>query len=356
MTKKWLGLAARNLAAVAVLGMLAVPTADAQEWQPGTIEQSTVSNCNLDPETGIMANAEFQSDPAKVPNVDDVFYVRTIPGRVGNGCGSGMSVHVEIVLPAGVELAISPSTPVHCNYMDIDTAALTPAPGCPQAPQDGVYGVAFDQLAGASPSPWSLAYGQALVIEIPLRSSRGLAGRAPTCVRYAGDPPCSSGSAGDSLQFADKVIDGFGSPWLSPWVGLFVDPSGAGSPTGSAPVASAPAPVGKGQGTLGALISAAPSAVRVGRLLRGLPIRVSVGEAGSTVTAKLSAKRSPRIIARATVTRAQGGTVALTVKPSRPAVRSLRRLRRPLKATLQVRVVTPGGGSRTAIKTVVIRP
>src|SRR4051794_10597354 len=181
MTKKWLGLAARNLAAVAGLGMLAVPTADAaQEWQPGTIEQSTVSNCNLDPETGIMANAEFQSDPAKVPNVDDVFYVRTIPGRVGNGCGSGMSVHVEIVPPAGVEPAISPSTPVRCSYMDIDTAALTPAPGCPQAPQAGVYGVAFDQLAGGSPSPWSLAYGQALVIEIPLRSSRGLAGRAPT--------------------------------------------------------------------------------------------------------------------------------------------------------------------------------
>ena len=66
-----------------------------------------MSSCNFDPETGIIANAEFRSDPASVPKVGDVFYVRTIPGRVGNGCGTGMSVHVEIVAPAGV----SPAAP-----------------------------------------------------------------------------------------------------------------------------------------------------------------------------------------------------------------------------------------------------
>jgi hypothetical protein len=221
--------------ALTVLAALAAAPADAaQEWHPGTIEHSTVSNCNFDPETGIVANAEFQSDPASVPKVGDVFYVRTIPGRVGNGCGSNMSVHVEIVAPAGVAPAVSASNPVRCNYMDIDTGILTPASGCPQAAKAGVYGVAFDQLTpggSAETSPWSLPYGKALVIEIPLRSSRGLAGASPSCSRANGQPPCPASQAGDSLQFADKVIDGFGSPWLSPYVGLFVNGSaGGGAP------------------------------------------------------------------------------------------------------------------------------
>src|SRR3954454_9243196 len=215
---------ATALTAAALLA--AAPAYAAQQWNGGSTEQSTVSNCNFDPETGIIANAEFQADQSSLPRVGDVFYVRTIPGRVGNGCGSDMSVHVEIVPPAGVTPAISSSTPVRCSYLDIDSGDVTPASGCPQAAQQGVYGIAFDQLTpgGSTPTyPWAVPYGKALIVEVPLRSSRRLAGGIPSCSRANGDPPCSASQAGDALQFADKVIDGFGSPWLSPYVGLFVE-------------------------------------------------------------------------------------------------------------------------------------
>jgi hypothetical protein len=287
-----------------------------------------------------------------VPKVGDVFYVRTIPGRVGNGCGSGMSVHVEIVPPAGVAPAVSASTPVRCNYMDIDTGALTPASGCPQEGNAGVYGIAFDQEGR---SPWELPYGKAIVIEIPLRSSRGLAGVAPSCSRANGEPPCPASQTGDSLQFADKVIDGFGSPWLSPYVGLFVDGSAAGSGGGGGPTA------GGGTGSLGALIAAAPRAIKIGRLLRGLPVKVNVAEAGSTVIADLSVKglgaaaAKAKVIAARTVRGARAGTLALSLKPSRNTGRILRRVRRPLKATLRVRVVPPHGSAQTATTGLTIR-
>src|SRR4051812_49257716 len=91
------------LAAGLLFALGATPPAGATpEWTPGTIEQSSVPNCNLDPEMGIVANAELLADPARIPRVGDVFYVRTIPGRVGNGCGMGMAVHLEVVPPAGV--------------------------------------------------------------------------------------------------------------------------------------------------------------------------------------------------------------------------------------------------------------
>src|SRR3954451_1416934 len=181
-----------GLALALLLALTTTSSADAAaQWNPGTIEQSSVPNCNLDPEVGIVANAEFQSDPAQVPRVGEVFYVRTIPGRVGNGCGSGMSVHVEIVPPSGVSPPISASTPVRCSEMDIDTGALTDLAGCPQAPQAGVYGLAFDQLTPGGPAesaPWELAYGKAIVIEIPMRASRALSGGAPSCSRFNGEP------------------------------------------------------------------------------------------------------------------------------------------------------------------------
>jgi post-segregation antitoxin (ccd killing protein) len=318
----------------------AAPAHAAQQWNPGNTEQSTVSNCNFDPETGIIANAEFQADPASLPRVGDVFYVRTIPGRVGNGCGGDMSVHVEVVPPAGVTPAISSATPVRCSYLDIDSGAVTPANGCPQAGQEGVYGIAFDQLTpgGSTPTyPWAVPYGKALIVEIPLRSSRRLAGGTPSCSRSNGAPPCSSN--GDVLQFADKVIDGYGSPWLSPYVGLFVEDAagGGGTPGGTVVIASA------------------PHAVKIARLLHGLSIKVSVPAEGSRVVAKLSAKRLHGIATR-TVRNAHAGTLTVKLKASGKAARALRRSRRALKATLKVSVSPPQGSALSATRTLTLKP
>jgi hypothetical protein len=315
----------------------AAPADAALEWHAGSTEQSYVGNCNFDPETGIIANAEFQSDPVRLPSTGDVFYVRTIPGRVGNGCGIPMSAHVEIVLPPGVATAVSRAHPVRCNSLDIDSGAVTPAGGCPQAAQQGIYGPAFDQNTGGSIAPWPIAYGQALIIEIPLRSNRRLAGTSPSCGRTEGEPPCAGERSGDTAQFAEKIIDGWASPWLSPYVPLFVQDAAAGGP-----------------GRTGGLIASAPESVRIARLLHGVSIKVRVARAGSRVTAKLSTRGlrvsgggRTRLIASKTVRRAKSGTLKIRLKPSRRVARVLRQVR-TLSTTLSVRVARGGARAQTA--------
>jgi hypothetical protein len=220
---------------------------------------------------------------------------------------------------------------------------VTPASGCPQAAQTGVYGIAFDQLTpGGSTAtyPWDVPYGQALIVEIPLRSARRLAGGTPSCSRSNGDPPCSASQAGDALQFADKVIDGFGSPWLSPYVGLFVEGAGSGGGGGSSGSA--------------AVIASAPHALKIARLLHGLPIKVNVPANGTKVVAKLSAKGLHGIASR-TVRKAGAGTLTLKLKPSGKGARALRRARHALKATLKVTVTPPQGSARSATATLTLK-
>ena len=177
-----------SIAVTAVLAalLLAAPANAALQWHTGTSESSYVLNCDFSQEPGIQANAEFQSDPQAVPAVGQVFYVRSVIARIGDGCGIDMLGHVEIVPPPGVTTAISAQHPVRCQWMDIATGALSPAGGCQQDPEQAVYGPGFDQLTPGGPTPtypWRIAYRQALVIEIPLPSNRALQGTNPTCSR-----------------------------------------------------------------------------------------------------------------------------------------------------------------------------
>ena len=65
------------------------PSANAApEWTDGTIEQSTVPNCKFFPEAGINSLSAVRGQPERrCRQVGDVFYVRMLPARVGNGCG-----------------------------------------------------------------------------------------------------------------------------------------------------------------------------------------------------------------------------------------------------------------------------
>ena len=176
----------RLLTALAAFVLLAPPAQAAPQWHDGEIESSTVTNCNFFPEKGINNLAQFQADPAALPKVGDTFYVRMLPARTGNGCGIGMHVHPEIVLPVGVELAITGTTPVRCLSWDYLADVATPLDGCPQTPQAGAYGPSFDQETARGRSRGRSPHLRGVVIEIPLRSSRplkGAAGRPASCVR-----------------------------------------------------------------------------------------------------------------------------------------------------------------------------
>jgi hypothetical protein len=221
--------------AIAIAALALSPAAEAKRsWVAGSIERSSVLNCPSVisgipyTEVGSVANAEVFLDRHRLPRVGKTFYVRTEPAAIGRPC-TNQSVAVEVILPRGVRLAITGRTPVRCAYWNIDTRKVTKvgrSGGCPRRARRGVYGYSLNRSGGQGPT-WALPYGQALRIEVPVRSTRRLkggAGGSISCGRQDGDPPCSARQAGDNLQFADHVLDGNASPWLSPYVPLFVKP------------------------------------------------------------------------------------------------------------------------------------
>ena len=353
--------------------LIAAEAADAApSWRVGTIERSAVLNCPSViggfpySEVGAMVDAEVHVDDSDLPKVGEVFYVRTVPAAIGQPC-AGQHVAVELVPPAGVELAIGAQTPVVCGYADIDTGALTeigPGEGCPQRPQAGVFGHAFNRSVG-DPA-WPLPYGKALIIQVPVRAQRplkGAAGGTVSCPRAEGEPPCPAEQAGDNLQFAVHVLDGNASPWLSPHVPLFVEPAPGGtapppgggstpSPDGGStpPGATSPAPVAR-------LRVRAPRRLRVRRALRGAKVRVELPAAAAKVVAQLRGRlrgRRRRLIARAVRRDVAAGTLKLRLKPRRGAARALRRTRR-VRAVLRMSVRLADGSRITARRRITIR-
>jgi hypothetical protein len=329
----------RLLPALAGLVLLAPPAQAAPRWHDGEIESSTVTNCNFFPEKGINNLAQFQADPAALPKVGDTFYVRMLPARTGNGCGIGMHIHPEIVLPVGVEVAISGATPVRCLSWDYLADVATPLDGCPQTPQAGAYGPSFDQETPSGPKPWEVAHLRGVVIEIPLRSSRplkGAAGRPSSCVRVAGRP-CPAAQTGDNAQLGVWVSDGRLDPWLVPSVPLFVEPAGGTPPPPAPPVIVDPTdpPV------VTPAINRAPSKAR---LRRTFAVRVFVAARGSTISATLVLKG--RTVARRTVRDAPAGLSTVKLKATG---------RRTGRAELRVSVRAPDGSVVRGTKRITLR-
>jgi hypothetical protein len=336
-------------AASLVLALSTDPAAAAPAWSGGTVERSQVINCPSQiagspyPEVGTMTNAELYADPDALPRVGDVFYARTIPGAVGRPCAD-QAVAVEVVPPVGVQVAISDANPVRCVYFDIDSGLETPVgadQGCPRQATPGVYGLALNRTGAQGPT-WTLPYGKALRIEVPLRATRtlaGIGGGTPSCPRREGEPPCRPDQSGDSLQFAVHVLDGNADPWLSPYVGLVVAP-GAGTPGGSA------------------LALVVPRSLRIRRAARGFRIEVGVAAANATVSARLTARGrgrlGGRLLARATRRRVPAGQASLRLKLSRSALRALRRARR-VGASLRVTVRIPGRPTASATRSITLR-
>jgi hypothetical protein len=338
--------------ALLVLALSAVPAVAAPTWHSGEIESSTVTNCNFMPEKGINNLAQFHADPQALPKVGDTFYVRMLPARSGNGCGIAMHVHPEVVLPEGVSLAISAETPVRCLDWDYLNDIATPLDGCPQAPQSGIYGPAFDQETSGGPKPWPVPHLRGVVIEVPLRSSRplkGAAGRPSSCVRMGlGPPPCSGEKAGDNIQLATWVSDGRLDPWLVPTVPLFVEPAVTTQPPPVTPTGpQSPSP---GSGTTGAAapvppaINKAPSRARLAALRRGLSVTVFSSGSGATITATLVMRG--KTIARTTLRRAPAGLNRLRLKA---------RVRRTGTATLRVTVRAADGSVERGTKRITLR-
>lgn len=226
----------RRIGAVAVLvaaGLALVFAATAlakPRWIDGRIIKSTVVSCSSiaigSPLqiTGAIAQVGFYADPKALPKVGETFYARVFIGGAGKPCAD-QAASIELVLPLGVKVAITPKKPIRCtDITQKKISRLTTAQGCPRGPQRGSYGLLFSRTTRQD-GLWALPPGEGVFVDVPLRSSRklnGIASGLPSCVRRDGQPPCPANRARDHLQVGVRMYDGNDNPWLVPSVGLAV--------------------------------------------------------------------------------------------------------------------------------------
>jgi hypothetical protein len=223
--RRWAPLAAAALALAVVPAAFAKP-----RWNDGMMVHSTVQSCSSvaigQPLLikGAIAQIGFYADPQALPRVGQTFYSRVFLGGVGKPCAD-QAASLELVLPAGVRLAITAKTPVRCLALTAKTSSrISAAQGCPQRAQRGSYGLLFPRTTRED-GLWALPAGEGVFVDVPLRSSRrlnGIASGLPQCQRREGQPPCPANRARDHLQVGVRMYDGNDNPWLVPSVGLFV--------------------------------------------------------------------------------------------------------------------------------------
>lgn len=158
----------------------------------GVSETSTTTSCSISgpprPVAGARASVLVEARPQAV---GQVFYAEAIIASIDQ-CYQ-QNARIEVVPPVGVELAISPTTPVRCFYVPVPAAGLAgeaPAQGCPQQALMGTYGMALLRTSGSRAGLWQLEGMGPLVIDFPLRASRPLNGKPSlSCGRTANVSP-----------------------------------------------------------------------------------------------------------------------------------------------------------------------
>jgi hypothetical protein len=119
--------------------------------------------------------------PNFTPAVGEVFYTHLVLGHPGNPC-LGSVIGIELILPAGVNTAISAADPVFCfsrlppnaqhNNFLLDNLATDPGYGCPQAFSQGLQGLAiYAPHGGAGGGSWGMVAGFFLELLVPLKAS-----------------------------------------------------------------------------------------------------------------------------------------------------------------------------------------
>jgi len=153
-------------------------------WYNGAIEHiGTVQYCLSDPPIfadRVLGYTGFSHPPPDFsPAVGEVFYTHLVLGHPGNPC-TGSAVGIELILPAGVEIANSADNPVFCfsmvpnpgnHLINLDT---DPDYGCPTSFPPGLQGYAVRPLRGGlgNSGAWGMAMGFYLEILIPVRATQ----------------------------------------------------------------------------------------------------------------------------------------------------------------------------------------
>jgi hypothetical protein len=118
--------------------------------------------------------------PNWAPAVGEVFYAHLVLAHPGNPC-SGSAVAIELLLPSGVNTAISANDPVFCYarvpanqshgilLLNLDTDLNY---GCPQVFGQGLQGLAIRAVrGGVGAGLWGMFQGSWLEILVPLKAT-----------------------------------------------------------------------------------------------------------------------------------------------------------------------------------------
>ncbi|MCW5579427.1 MAG: hypothetical protein KIS89_12340 [Dokdonella sp.] len=167
-------------------------------WYNGALASiGTVQSCLSDPPlfgTRVMGYAGFSHPPPDLsPAVGEVFYTHLVLAHPGNPC-AGSAVAIELILPAGMQTAVSAANPTFCF-------AILPNPdrlynldadvdyGCPTTFPLGLEGLAVRPLRGGlgNSGAWGMHMGFWLELLIPVRATQPQNGSNPIAWRVNPD-------------------------------------------------------------------------------------------------------------------------------------------------------------------------
>jgi len=190
-------------------------------WYNGIIAHiGTVQYCLSDPPIfadRVLGYTGFSHPPPDFsPAVGEVFYTHLVLAHPGNPC-TGSAVGIELILPPGVETAVSADNPTFCYAIlpnpnrlhDMDT---DPDYGCPTTFPQGLQGLAVRPLRGglSNSGAWGMAMGFWLEILIPVRATQvqvgnqSIAWRVNPDVAVVGYPQVPVFANGDVI-FRDQM-------------------------------------------------------------------------------------------------------------------------------------------------------
>ena len=113
-------------------------------------------------------------DDAAPPKIDEVFYVVVEGAGIGDPYPCvGQKMKADILLPAGVDLAVSAANPIRCvrwDYGEGDPVSTPETALCPTAPQPPELGGAAS-FGTADGSMWDIPMGLGWEVQVPVVAS-----------------------------------------------------------------------------------------------------------------------------------------------------------------------------------------
>ena len=324
-------LAALALAAVGVV-TVAEPAAAAVTRHDGAVRFNWGRNCEsviygypyVEAAAGLVASVLY--DDAAPPKVGEVFYVVVEGAGIGDPYPCvGQKMKPDIVLPAGVSLAVSSANPIRCvrwDYGDGDPVSTPETALCPTAPQTPELGGAAS-FGTADGSMWDIPMGLGWEVQVPV---------------VASTPGYTS------VEFAVRIADAEDNPVINVTSDLVH--VGAGStPTPTTPTPPTPTPTPTQPTAAASVAASVAPLVKLDKTRGTVPVKAVAGPAGSTARLSVRARVSGKWVVIGKTAYEVAGAKATTVK-----VRVAKKWRQALdgkrvKAKLLAKVTAPSGDS-----------